>query len=68
MRLAVHTAPMYAEQGQEFGQLRWNELKAARAWALKEIGLALYEYVYEKPTRKHFHWYDWAVRSRMRSI
>jgi transposase len=49
-----------------FAQLRQSELKTARAWALKETGMALYNYTYEKPARKHFRWwYNWAVRSRL---
>lgn len=59
-------AAMDTEQKQEFVELRHSELKTARAWALKETGMALYNYVYEKPARKHFQWwYNWAVRSRL---
>jgi transposase len=59
-------AAMDAEQRRDFAQLRQCELKTARAWALKETAMALYNYVYEKPARKHFQWwYNWAVRSRL---
>jgi transposase len=59
-------ATMDEEQKREFARLRQSELKTARAWALKETGMALYNYVYEKPARKHFQWwYNWAVRSRL---
>jgi transposase len=59
-------ATMDEEQKREFAQLRQSELKTARAWALKETAMALYNYVYEKPARKHFQWwYSWAVRSRL---
>jgi transposase len=59
-------ATMEEEQKREFAFLRQSELKTARAWALKETGMALYNYVYEKPARKHFQWwYNWAVRSRL---
>ena len=62
-------ASMEGEQRREFTQLRQSELKTARAWALKETAMALYTYVYEKPARKHFHWwYNWAVRSRLQPI
>ena len=62
-------ATMDAEQRQEFASLRQSELKTARAWALKETGMALYNYVYEKPARKHFQWwYNWAVRSRLEAM
>jgi transposase len=60
---------MDAEQKREFAELKQGELKTARAWALKETAMALYEYVYEKPERRHFHrWYNWAVRSRLPPI
>jgi transposase len=62
-------ASMDAEQRREFASLRQSELKTARAWALKETGMALYNYVYEKPARKHFQWwYNWAVRSRLEAM
>jgi transposase len=44
-------------------------LKTARAWALKETAMAFFDYVYEKPARKHFQWwYNWAVRSRLAPV
>jgi transposase len=62
-------ASMEEEQRREFTELLRAELKTARAWALKETGMVLYEYVYEKPARKHFDWwYKWAVRSRLQPI
>ena len=62
-------ASMEGEQRREFTQLRQSELKTARAWALKETAMALYTYVYEKPARKHFHWwYNWTIRSRLQPI
>ena len=62
-------ASMEGQQRREFAELRRSELKTARAWALKETGMALYDYVYEKPARKHFQWwYSWAVRSRLQPI
>ena len=33
----------------EFGALRKSNLKTARAWALKEQGMAVWDYTYEKP-------------------
>jgi transposase len=49
-----------------FATLRESNLKTARAWALKETGMSLYEYIYEGPARKHFQWWHgWAVRSRL---
>jgi transposase len=59
-------AAMDAERRRDFAQLRQSELKTARAWALKETAMAFFNYVYEKPARKHFQWwYNWAVRSRL---
>src|SRR2546429_5750484 len=60
---------MDGKQRREFAELRNSELKTARAWALKETAMSLYNYVYEKPARKHFQWwYSWAVRSRLQPI
>jgi transposase len=57
---------MEPKDRKEFAELRNSELKTARAWALKEIFLRLYEYVYQRPARKHFRWWhNWAVRSRL---
>ncbi|HKW36025.1 MAG TPA: hypothetical protein VJN92_23690 [Candidatus Acidoferrum sp.] len=49
-----NSARMESEQRREFVQLRQSDLKTACAWAMKETGMALYNYVYEKPARKHF--------------
>jgi transposase len=62
-------ASMDDKQRREFAELRRSELKTARAWALKETAMDLYDYVYEKPARKHFQWwYNWAVRSRLQPV
>lgn len=51
---------------QRFAKLRRSHLKTARAWALRQAGMKLFDYVYEEPARKHFRWwYQWAVRSRL---
>jgi transposase len=56
-------------QWREFGQLRQSKLKTARAWALKEQAMVLWDYRYEKPARKHFAWwYRWAARSRLKPM
>jgi transposase len=50
-------------------QLHQSGLKTGRAWALKELGMAFFNYRYERPARKHFHWwYNWAVRSRLKPM
>ena len=60
---------MEGEQRREFAQLKYSELKTARAWALKETAMAFFHYVYERPARKHFPWwYNWAVRSRLQPM
>jgi transposase len=62
-------ASMDEKQRRDFAELRRSELKTARAWALRETAMGLYNYVYEKPARKHFQWwYSWAVRSRLQPI
>jgi len=50
-------------------ELYQSGLKTGRAWALKELGMAFFSYRYERPARKHFHWwYHWAVRSRLKPM
>ena len=54
------------EKWAEFRTLRQSSLQTARAWALKETGMKLFDYVYETPARKHFAWwYNWATHSRL---
>lgn len=54
------------EQWRAFRELRTSNLKTARAWALKEQAMLLWDYRYEGPARKHFAWwYRWATRSRL---
>lgn len=57
---------MAPKDRREFAELRKSGLKTARAWGLKETAMALFSYVYERPARKHFRWWqNWAVRSRL---
>jgi transposase len=59
-------AKMEPQDRREFAVLRASGLKTARAWALKETAMAFFSYVYERPARKHFRWWQgWAVRSRL---
>ncbi len=52
-----------------FAALRENNLKTARALALKEAMMAFFLYTYERPARKHFKWWcNWASRSRLRPM
>jgi transposase len=56
-------------QWREFGALRRSHLQTARAWALKEQAMALWDYRYEQPARKHFAWwYRWATHSRLKPM
>jgi len=60
---------MDAEDWRAFAALRRSELKTARAWALKETAMSLYNYTYEGSARKYFQWWhSWAVRSRLRPM
>ena len=56
-------------QWREFQGLRHSKLKTARAWALKEQAMVLWDYHYETSARKHFAWwYRWASRSRLQPM
>src|SRR5438552_770658 len=60
---------MEDDQWREFGDLRRSNLRTARAWALKEQGMVLWDYKYEGPARKHFAWwYRWATHSRLKPM
>jgi len=53
----------------QFGALRRSDLKTARAWAIKESAMRLFDYNYEGAARRHFgSWYNWATHSRLRPI
>jgi transposase len=52
-----------------FCQLRRSDLKTARAWALKEQAMRLWDFTYPKAAKNHFAWwYRWATRSRLEPI
>jgi len=51
---------------QEFGPLRKSLLKTARAWALKEVAMRLWDLRYLGVVEKNFRtWYGWTIRSRL---
>lgn len=53
----------------EFENLKDQELKTSRAWAIKEQFRWLWEYRYEGNARKFFQrWYGWATRSQLKPI
>jgi transposase len=57
------------EQWLEFEPLKRQELKTARAWAIKEQFRWLWEYRYAANARKFFaQWYGWAARSQLQPI
>lgn len=57
------------KQWREFADLRNSNLKTARAWALKETAMGLWEYRYEGTARKQFAWwYRWATHSRLKPM
>lgn len=50
----------------EFCTLRRSNLKTARAWALKEQAMRLWDFTYPQAARNHFTWwYRWASHSRL---
>jgi transposase len=58
-----------AHQWYLFRALRRSNLRTARAWAMKEQIMALWEYQREKPARKFFGcWYRWASHSRLKPM
>lgn len=58
-----------AEGWRAFKELRTSKLKTARAWALKEQAMVLWDYAYEGAARKHFAWwYRWASHSRLQPM
>jgi transposase len=53
----------------EFCQLRRSKLKTARAWALKEQAMRLWDFAYPQAARNHFAWwYRWATHSRLQPM
>lgn len=57
------------ESWRDFSTLRQSTLKTARAWALKETAMTLFDYHYQGSAKSFFHrWYAWASRSRLRPM
>ena len=56
-------------QWDRFRRLKRANLKTARAWALKEQIMPLWDYQMETPARKFFGWwYRWATHSRLKPV
>lgn len=53
----------------DFKALRESNLRTARAWALKESAMELFDYTYEGAAKQHFKWwYNWATHSRRQPV
>ena len=65
-----HPARFTAGAWRQFLALvRRTKLKTGHAWVLKEMLMAVFEYVYPGAAQRHFDgWYAWAVRSRLDPI
>lgn len=58
-----------AEGWQRFEPLRTSNLRTARAWAIKEFAMALWNYRHLGWARRGWQrWYSWAIRSRLEPI
>jgi transposase len=54
---------------EEFRALRDSRLKTARAWALKEQGMLLWDFRSVRQAQQHFAWwYRWATHSRLKPM
>jgi transposase len=64
--------PANIEEGtwrERFRWLRDSALKTARAWAIKETAMGLWEYVSRGWARRAWRrWYGWAIRSRLEPV
>lgn len=62
-------ANMDRTERQQFAALKRSHLKSARAWALKQSAMELFDYKSETWARKHFRWwFRWATRSRLQPM
>ena len=58
-----------AEQAVKFAELKNSNLKAARAWGIKELFRRFWDYRYEGSARKFFKgWFGWASRSQLKPV
>ena len=64
-----HPAKFSNKQWRAFEELRESDLKTARAWALKETAMRLFDYRRPGTARKLFRlWYYWATHSRLQPM
>ena len=60
---------MSQERWEGFASLRDSQLRVARAWAIKESAMMLWDYVRRGWAERAWKgWYDWAIRSRLSPI
>jgi transposase len=65
----TNPANFTAKAWREFTALRTSDLKTARAWALKENAMYLFDYTQDASARRHFRsWYNWATHSRLKPM
>ena len=61
-----HPGSFSRKQWRAFEELRESDLKTARAWALKETAMRLFDFRRLSVARKFFRrWYCWATHSRL---
>ena len=64
-----HPDHLDAERWAAFEPLRTSSLKTARAWAIKELAMSLWDYRRRSWAEKAWRrWYAWAIRSRLEPI
>jgi transposase len=64
-----HPETLSEESSKLFEPLRGSALKTARAWAIKELAMSLWQYRTRGWARRAWlGWYDWAIRSRLEPI
>lgn len=60
---------IHDDRRDEFEQLRQQELKTARAWAIKEQFRWFWTYCYAGTAKNYFDdWYSWASRSKLQPV
>lgn len=60
---------MTLAQKRNFSALRHSSLRTARAWAIKEFAMSLWDYVSMTWAKKGWdRWYGWAIRSRLEPV
>ena len=64
-----HPGSFSKKQWRAFEELRESDLKTARAWALKETAMRLFDFRRLGVARKFFRrWYYWATHSRLQPV